>query len=272
MSSGKYDKMDLNFPLIIKFREFFMKKQSYLSYFNKKNRILLFLFSTSTSMCQANEIIAKAETSIRLGDLYLTVPGDANATIVLASDASKYRFDYSAAPEEDNEYIKTDSVFIQLDKVWPIPRERRGAVLTLQAEYEAINRDYFCRNPHRINMQPDVSKTKKNDGNYLIYDISYLAGQLYVDKSNMHVFGEPISGLRLKSEFWEQLYPGQGMTTSVSIAISKHASVKLKFADAQVPFSDFKQLMEAIEAKIRNWTRKQRNSERGWYGSGKYKC
>lgn len=191
---------------------------------------------------------------VQVGDLVLKIPEEMNAVFDPFSPDQLPRFDYKKyAPNLIVQPRQVDSIFIKLDRLWPMAQPRRGPVLSINADGKAPTLDLFCRSTSRAGAGPDPRKALRKDGPFYVYKEKLAAGDVYISDSDFKVFGGLATSWVYEDPLAKMTYPQDAKNYLFAPALTTVTRLHLQIVTYQVSVEEMPAMFDSLERQIRSW-------------------
>ncbi|MER9948811.1 hypothetical protein [Mesorhizobium sp. M0047] len=208
---------------------------------------------------------ANASQLVQVGDLVLNIPDNVNASFDPESPSQKPRFDYARYSPATGRVRQVDTIFIKLDRIWPMEQRKRGPVVAIEADVRAPKLDLFCRSTSRLGAKPDPSKAVRKDGPFYVYEEKLTAGDVYISDGDFRVFGGLATSWVYEDPLAKMTYPQDAKSYLFAPALTRVTGLSLRIVTYQVSVEEMPAMFGSLERQIRSWLAGPDPTNFQWY-------
>ncbi|WP_136620093.1 MULTISPECIES: hypothetical protein [Mesorhizobium] len=196
---------------------------------------------------------ANASQLVQVGDLVLNIPDNVSASFDPESPSQKPRFDYARYSPATGRVRQVDTIFIKLDRIWPMEQRKRGPVVAIDANVQAPELDLFCRSTSRLGAKPDPSKAVRKDGPFYVYEEKLTAGDVYLSDDDFRVFGGLATSWVYEDPLAKMTYPKDAKNYLFAPALTNITRLHLQIVTYQVSVDEMPAMFDSLERQLRSW-------------------
>jgi hypothetical protein len=202
---------------------------------------------------------------VQVGDLVLNIPDGVALGFDPETPSQKPRFDYTRYSPTTGRVRQVDTIFIKLDRMWPMEQRKRGPVVAIDANVQAPELDLFCRSTSRLGAKPDPSKAVRKDGPFYVYEEKLAAGDVYISDGDFRVFGGLATSWVYDDPLAKMTYPRDAKSYLFAPALTGITSLHLQIVTYQVSVEEMPAMFDSLERQLRSWLVSPEAENFQWY-------